>query len=274
MASTTTTQIGFIQKLANAFFGTITTPLSGRARLQWKEVIVVAKLLPPFLLVVVAVSWIARVSGAGFIGMLIGDVVAIGFTYFLYVLAEKTPIRIRCNGCSKVILSNTPWICGICKQPNKDATTYSFLDRCGNEGCGIETKTYECHHCGDLIYLTEDNDKTNVAVSMTIPAEPQIITKRERAAQKHEDAKLEKQREIELKKLEAEIKEIERGSDPKVQTAYEKEREKMMAYLDRVVRHHLDLNKFEVDMKLQHKDNPEMLKIIDEAVRTVRDRIM
>lgn len=233
-----------------------------------------AKLLPLFILIVVAVSWLARASNAGFVGMLVGDALAIGFTYFLYVLAEKVPIRIRCNGCKKVVLSNTPWI-GACTHQNKDSGIYSFLNRCGHEGCGMEPKTYKCHHCGDLLYLTEDEDKSNVAVSLTIPPEPQILNERERTTQQHDDAKLKKEREIELKKLEAQIKEIEtRLSDPKIQTAYEKERDKMMAYLDKVARLHLDLNKFEANAELQYKDNPEMLKIIKEAVAATRENIM
>jgi len=92
-----------------------------------------------------------------FFPMLAGDLLALFGAYVLFIVWEKRPIRVCCEHCERIILSNTPWVCGYCRKPNMNANEYPFVDRCGH--CGNEPKAYRCHHCDPpkLIFLTEDH---------------------------------------------------------------------------------------------------------------------
>lgn len=124
-----------------------------------------AALMLLFLALVFVISWLA----ANVILMLAGDVVALGLVYYLYLTWRDQPVKLSCPHCEAVILSNTPWVCGFCKQTNRNASQFPFVDKCGH--CSDETKTYRCHHCGELIFLTADQDKINYAYALNAPAE-------------------------------------------------------------------------------------------------------
>ena len=58
-------------------------------------------------------------------------------------------------------MTNTPWVCGFCKAANNNVDDFPFIHRC--QHCSAEPKAYKCHHCGELIFLTDDQLKANHA---------------------------------------------------------------------------------------------------------------
>lgn len=81
----------------------------------------------------------------------IGIFVALGVYFFVL---DELPVSVTCNACRKIVSSNTPWVCGICKKPNLKADEFPFVACC--EHCSAQPKAYKCHHCGDMIFLTKD----------------------------------------------------------------------------------------------------------------------
>ena len=132
-----------------------------------------------FILGVIVMSWLFSVFAPGVLApMLVGDVIALGVAYYFYILWERRPIRLACPKCEKIILSNTPWVCGVCRKPNLNTTEFPFVHKCGNPDCGFEPKAYRCHHededgivCGEMIYLSEERDKLNYAYCLNAPEE-------------------------------------------------------------------------------------------------------
>ena len=80
-------------------------------------------------------GWIADLAGVAFM------------CYFMFFILEKRPIKIWCPNCLKVVLSNTPWVCGFRGCKNENADDFPVVHRC--EHCGAEPKAYKCHHCGN-----------------------------------------------------------------------------------------------------------------------------
>jgi hypothetical protein len=135
-----------------------------------------------FIFAVILMSWLVSIFYPGvFLLKLLGDAIALLGAYFLYIIWDKRPIRLRCENCRKIISSNTPWVCGVCKRPNRDAIEYPFVRHCGYEDCGAEPKTYRCHHCEEFVFLTDDEDKINYAYRLNSPTE---ISKAEERAEK------------------------------------------------------------------------------------------
>ena len=159
-----------------------TNPFTGRDRFKtrsFRNKVVIGVL---FISAVVTMSLFLSIFPGAFLFMLLGDAIALGGAYYLSIVWDKRPIRISCGKCEKIILSNTPWVCGVCKQPNTNGNESSFLDRCSH--CGNEPKAYKCHHkigeefCGQVIFLTEDHDETDYAYRLNSPAELSKETKR------------------------------------------------------------------------------------------------
>lgn len=114
-----------------------------------------------FLATVILSSWILSRVTTGFLSLLIADGIAGLVAYYAYLLWNGQPIRINCNGCNGKILCNTPWICGECGHENFNIRKFPFLRHC--EHCELEPKSYVCHHCDRVIFLSEDRDATNPA---------------------------------------------------------------------------------------------------------------
>lgn len=153
-----------------------TDPLTARDRFASRRIQDGVKLFAIFLGLVVASSVILSVLHAGFLSMLVADAIALGTVYYLYTQWVKRPIKIECNSCDSVILTNTPWHCRACGSRNLDTENYPFVFKC--ENCGVEPKAYRCHRkngdhglCNSMIYLTEDHDETNFAQSINAPAD-------------------------------------------------------------------------------------------------------
>ena len=85
--------------------------------------------------------------------------------YIMFQFLEHQSIRIECPSCMALIEGDTPWICGygmkddLCK--NENTSEFPFLHQC--ERCGKKPKAYQCHHCGALVFLTDDRQKTQYA---------------------------------------------------------------------------------------------------------------
>ena len=134
------------------------------------------------------------------LGGLLAAVICIvaAFCLFFFVL-EKRAVGIECTNCGKYVLTNTPWICGVCGTRNLRADYFPFIGRCQNPKCGTEPKAYECHHCRKLIFFTPDRQKTGFARSASVPLEtkPPPVKRDE-----HADALAAKKKAIERKALE------------------------------------------------------------------------
>jgi hypothetical protein len=85
---------------------------------------------------------------------------AAALALFFFVL-DKRAVKILCDKCQKPIMTNTPWVCGFCKAANNNVDDFPFIHRC--QHCSAEPKAYKCHHCGELIFLTDDQLKANHA---------------------------------------------------------------------------------------------------------------
>jgi hypothetical protein len=106
---------------------------------------------------------------------LIGDTISIGIAFCVYFFVlDKRTIGIKCPHCTKYILTNTPWICGVCQKKNLQTNEFPFIHRCEHKDCGQEPKAYKCHHdgCGELIFLTKDESSRNYAFCINPPTEP------------------------------------------------------------------------------------------------------
>src|SRR6266702_8904280 len=95
------------------FFGS-TNPTQSRAWFKAsKYTLLICGIL--FLVCVVIFSIISSAMFRGsFLVMLAADLVAALLAYGIYVLWNTAPVRVRCPSCEKIVLSNTPWVCGFC----------------------------------------------------------------------------------------------------------------------------------------------------------------
>lgn len=189
-----------------------------------------------------------------FLGGCLGFFVAgtIMFCLYSFVLTKRK-IAIECPSCKKPIALNTPWVCGSCEAENHNADEFPFLYRCLS--CGAEPKAYECHHCGELIFLSEDQQRTGYARSITPFIRPNPILTPDPVTIDHAEAIAAKQREIELKrlaieqaKLDAELKRLQQSSEgPKRRSIEDLYRE--------TVKNEDDAEKLRTAINEQFKDN-------------------
>jgi hypothetical protein len=147
--------------------------------------------------------WIPKVGG--FITTVIS--IALMFCVFFFVLDRRT-IGIECARCGKYIETDTPWKCGFCGKENFNTAEFPFVGRCGNKECGAKPKSYQCHHCGELIYFTKDRQTIHFAkcVNTPTPTEPTPVKKDEHAEKMVELDKGIKVTELEVKKAELDVK--------------------------------------------------------------------
>jgi hypothetical protein len=150
-----------------------TDPLTARSRFVSRTFANCIRLAAVFLVSIIPLSWLVSGLYPGFAPMLVVDALVLGGVYYLHLLWEKRPVKIRCGQCGKIISSSTPWVCGVCGTKNTDTEHFPFMFKCKNKDCGTEPKAYRCHHqdCGAMIFLTEDEDATNYAHNVNSPAE-------------------------------------------------------------------------------------------------------
>jgi len=193
--------------------------------------------------------------------------------YFYFFILQNRPIKLHCPHCEKIIRSNTPWVCGFCKESNRNANEYSFVDKCGH--CKDEPKAYKCHHCGEMIYLSDDEDKINYAYALNSPVEIPQLDERAIKRQAHEGKKEDKINAIEAAELDLKLKQIkERKKGPKLKTPYEQKQELcekdyvgIMGVVEYVRRKTIEVEKL-------YKNDPESLKKALEAIKEIESRHM
>lgn len=191
------------------------------------------------------------------------------FYHYFFILDKRT-IGMDCNHCGKHIASNTPWVCGFCKEPNRNAREHPFVDACGH--CGNEPKAYKCHHtgCEKLIFLTQDKLETNYAHVLNASSEISEPPKPDERAVKvktHQEMKQDKEHELEVARLDEQLKQIkERLDGPKIKTAFEQKKELFDKYYDGVMGMREYARKKRAEAAEAYKDDPESLKDANEAI--------
>jgi len=172
-----------------------------------------------FLVAVVGFSWILSYVTPGLLAFLLADGVAGLIAYYAYLVWNRQPIRINCNGCGGKILCNTPWICGECGHENFNIRQFPFLRHC--EHCKLESKSYVCHHCGRVVFLSEDRDATNPArrIGGEGRQKKQAIEEEAKRKAEFDDNQAAQKRSLDEKKLQmeeaqlnAQIKAIKKGT--------------------------------------------------------------
>lgn len=235
-----------------------------------------------FLGAIALMSWFlaAFMPNGALLRMLIGDAIALGVAYYFYIIWDKRPVQLACPNCEKIISSNTPWVCSVCKRVNTNTTEFPFVHKCGNPECGVEPKSYRCHHqdadgkaCREIIFLSDDEDRTNYAYAVNSPTEVKPPDERTVKRQAHDDTKEDKTHEIELTELDLKLKKIKDQRDgPKIKS--QAERKKDMVDDDYAammgVREHL--RKKTEEVKILYKDDPEALKDALDAIEEIRKR--
>jgi len=251
----------------------LNSPLNSRARFKFKALVNIVLLFAVFIPVVFVLSWITSAIFPGSLFALLAvDAATIGVLYFLFIFLENQPIKLVCKKCQQVILSNTPWTCSACGKANKNVRKYPFVDKC--EFCGVEPKAYRCHHCQDLIFLTEDKLKQNYAYCLNSPAEiPEpdartvelIRQAREWEDKKHEVAMVHRQ--LIITKMKARMEEIKKAAEPiKVKTPREQKEESLKNYVAGTVGDRELAAKQKAENAITFKDHPEDLKDANQAV--------
>jgi hypothetical protein len=154
------------------------------------------------------------------------DVITAIILYFIYrsFLATRT-IGMVCRNCGKYVETNRPWICGNQNEEHRNDNTgyFPFIREC--QYCGNEPKSYECHHCEKLIFLTKDESSIGFARCADIlHREPEA--KEDPVAEKlfrQRQAKLDLEHELEMARLKAKLKEEKSKTEPppRKKTAFE-----------------------------------------------------
>ncbi len=244
--------------------------MTSRARFKSRTSDNIAILLAAFILVEFILSGLVAIIFTSFLPMFVVDAVGIGAAYYFYILWDKRAIRLQCRACKNIVLSNTPWVCGFCKESSKNANEHPFVDKCMH--CGNEPKAYKCHHgdCRKFIFLTDDRLETNYAYCLIAPSEvpePPKPDERTVKVKAHQETKQDKEHELEVAKLDEQLKQIkERIDGPKIKTPFEQKKDSFDKYYDGVmgVREYACQKRAEAAER--YKDNPELLKDANEAI--------
>lgn len=209
----------------------------------------------------------------GFLASLIAIVVM--FCLYFFVLDKRT-IGIECPHCHKYIETDTPWRCGFCGRVNFQTDDAPFVGRCGNRQCGAKPKAYQCHHCGELIFFTNDRQKINYAMCVNIP-----LPKKQQPVQtdSHVTDVSKQKKDIEITrlkvdkaKLDVELKSYtEILEPPKPRTQKEAVEESFANFEDRNMTGAEIVRRKKVEAAEKYKDNPPELerqnKLIDQWAR-------
>lgn len=251
-------------------------PLESRMQFKTRSLRTWIALLGGFAVLFVVLRVFFLIMVPGVLGALLAFLGAATSACIFYFIMEGRPVRVECPSCGKLILSNTPWVCGSCNAKNLNVDLYSFVNKC--EHCGIAPKAYLCHHttdgkpCNTPIFLTVDESEQNMA---------RCLNTRGAAAEDEADTRLERERlrekrvkehavtmaelDVTLKGLKAQIE------GPKVKPkrenairAFDDEYDGTMA-----IEEHLAKRLREIEG--QFKDNPALLKrakkALEEAAR-------
>ena len=190
---------------------------------------------------------------------------ATAFALFFFVL-DKRAVKILCAHCQKPIMTNTPWVCGFCKAANKNVDDFPFIHRC--QHCTAEPKAYKCHHCGELIFLTEDQLKANYAFCLGTdveeippPPEPDAIELQQRKVQKLKH-------QIILTRLNAELKKEKRIAESlKEKNPEEEAEERLKKHVAKGIAVDKAAHRLRLKYAEECKDDSELVEKIDLLVK-------
>jgi hypothetical protein len=178
------------------------SPLTGKQRFERRTF---KNWLITFAVFIVVVTPVAFISTE--LTLAVAVLAGAGVYYVHFYRLERRPVGIRCPHCSGYVLTNTFWKCGFKQCINENTDKFPFVNRC--EHCGNEPKAYQCHHCNEPIFLTDDKDKLNYAsrvdaesqkprVPTKAPVSAPVAPKPETEEEIHSKKKREIQRETEL----------------------------------------------------------------------------
>jgi hypothetical protein len=227
-----------------------------------------AVILAIFIPLVFVLSVLVAIIFSSFFPMFIVDGIAIGAACYLRNLWKERPIRLHCRSCKKIILSNTPWFCAVCKKANANVIEFPFVHKC--EHCGAEPKAYRCQ-CKEFIFLTEDEDKINYAYRLGSPDDAPKPDERTTKRQQHQETKEDKENEVAVAELDEKLKTIrDRMKDPKVKTPFEKSQEKCEQEYVGIMGVSEYCRQKTMEAKELYKDDPERLRDALEAIEAIR----
>lgn len=215
-----------------------------------------------------------------FLLMLSADGLGLGVAWYLYIQWEKRPILMLCPKCEGIISSQTPWVCKACGKENRKVAEFPFVHKCGNPDCGVEPKAYRCHHeikngefCGEMIFLSEDRDKTNYAHCLNSPAEVPAPTERTIKRQTHEETKEDRVNEIEIAELELKLKKIDNEREgPKIKSPADLKKEACERDYVAIMGVHEYLRRKTDEVKELYKNDSQSLKDAMDAIEEIRKR--
>lgn len=179
------------------------------------------------------------------------------------------PLRIGCDHCGRVVLSDIWWRCERCDGENDSTRIYSFLNRCRT--CRQPPDAYECPHCAGINCLDEDERISAVArtrprpkVVPPPPKEDPLTAKRRIHREQREDLL----REIELTRLNAELAALKTMTEPPTKKDVRALLEESAADHDvRMMAVHAIAREQRAKNAVKYKDDPELLQMADESVQ-------
>ena len=187
---------------------------------------------------------------------------AVLFYWFCSFLNTRA-IKMRCpnSDCRKVLMTNTPWVCGFKQCINERVDKFPFLNQC--EHCGAEPKAYRCHHCGELIFLTEDQQELNYAVCLNSeikppPTDPRALRMEEKEIREHEITMVELANKLEAEKQRAEFGKKKTPAE-EIEDSFTKHHARVMGAVE-FARRQRAVN------TEKYKDDPEMLKWANDSI--------
>jgi hypothetical protein len=174
----------------------VADPLKSRNQYKVKSVQIIVTLAVMCILGGALLFWLGHTVSIGWTGALLIDAFCLLATFYVFLLWDNRPIRVRC-ACGQIVLSNTPWACGHCGHKNRNANEHSFLGAC--ESCHDEPKAYKCHHCNQLMFLSEDKNLRNYASCINSPSAMTQAEKLQKKKEKKEKQKTDIEHEIYMK---------------------------------------------------------------------------
>ena len=192
----------------------------------------------------------------------IADAVGIAVLFYLvFFVWEKRAIKLRCPGCGKLLRANTPWVCGFCQRKNEKVVEFPFVHQC--EHCGAEPKAYKCHHCRELIFLTEDHQEQNHAVCLNSevkppPVDSQTLRKEEKDKLEHDIYMTEGAVKLEADKLRLEFTK-KKTLNEQIEESFTKHHANVMGSVEFARRKRAEYAE-------EYKNDPEMLKWANESI--------
>ena len=191
--------------------------------------------------------------------------------HFITFGLHREPIKVSCNHCGKIILSNMEWVCGFCDAENISTKMYSFLNKC--EACKQPPKCLACPHCDEIIFLINSKDYRHPARKIRPPQKPETEEAvRAKKARQREDAKMEVEHELLITRLNGELaklkKTIEQSHAPlKIMAPLEIMRKRFLEHDALYMGVHVIAKEAREANKILYADDPEKLQQSEDSIK-------